>query len=590
MQVLEFDRVSKSFGVRGVFRDVSFWVNEGETLALVGANGVGKTTLLRLVTGELRPDAGQVRLPRAGTRIGYLPQVAGYPPGATLETAFWSGPGEGPAGGGGERDAARLAEAAKRFRLNHLAPSRPLTELSGGERTRLALAGLWLADADLLVLDEPTNHLDLAGLRWLGSWVRDFRGTVLVVSHDRYFLDEVADRVAELRPDGAAVYPGNYSAYRRARQRELDSQLARYRDEEKQARRLRSALVQQSNWATTAHQRAGTQTEIRSARVFYRSKAAKVAGKAKALRRRLERHEAGRGAKPVEQPGLKVAVAAADRAGRDLIVATGLAKAFDRPLFAGGDLVVRRGEKVGLVGPNGSGKTTLLRILAGQEKADAGRLHVSPAARPAYLDQHAADLHDDWTLVDEIVATTGRPAAARTLLGAFLFGGEAALARVKDLSAGERTRLALLKMLLSPANLLLLDEPTNYLDLPARERVEAALAGYDGALILVSHDRYLLRRLCDKIVALEAGGIVTYLDGYEGYARGGGGIGDPGGTGSDPGGAAEGGDRGAELLRLETRLAVLAARLDELGRDDPAYAAAVDEFMAVSRSLRELKG
>ncbi|MDP2950185.1 MAG: ABC-F family ATP-binding cassette domain-containing protein [Chloroflexota bacterium] len=437
MEALRVEHVAVSFGIKQVFADVSFGLGAAEKLALVGPNGAGKTTLLKVVLGEIEPEDGHIKLVNPGARIGYLPQVIKLPPGATVGGLLQAAsanrfPAEGPparrapAGGAGE--------AAKRFHLSRYGPDHPVELLSGDERTRLALACLWLEQPDLLLLDEPTNHLDIGGLAWLAGWVRDFRGPVLIVSHDRYFMDEVAERVLALEDGSVRSYPGNYTAYRWARQQEVETQMAQYREQEREARRLRAVVVRQAQWFKQAHDSAVND--------FYRRKAKKLAQRGKAVTRRLERLEGQRMEKPKEGPQLRLKPLSEGRPGRDLIVAEGLGKEFAHRLFGDAAFVVHRGEKVGLVGGNGSGKTTLLRMIAGQEPASKGRLWVTPAAHLAYLDQHAAGLRGERAVLEEVVELVPEPARARTLLGSFLFSGDSVMARVGTLSAGERTRLA----------------------------------------------------------------------------------------------------------------------------------------------------
>jgi len=588
MQLLSVENLAKSFGVREVLKGVSFGLNEGEKAALVAPNGAGKTTLLRIILGQVEPDAGRVAFLRRGVRPGYLPQslVAGLGPDVGAVLGRVPGPGGLPPGSG------RIQEAVSRFGLGRCGgPSARLESLSGGERTRLALACLWLQEADLLLLDEPTNHLDLAGLAWLAGWIKGFDGTVLVVSHDRYFLDQVADNVIALDEGRARKYPGNYSAYRASRDAEIASLMARYREEERLARRLRAAVIRQSEWFSRAHRDAGKRKEVKGAPVFYRAKAKKAARRGKALERRLERLEEGRVRKPRSTPQLDLSIQAQGRAGRFLLSAEGLSKAYASVLFSGVTFTVGRGEKIGLVGANGSGKTTLLRTLAGEVVPDAGEIARSPSARLAYLDQHASGLRDDWTAVDEVTEMTQDPARSRSLLGSFLFRGDMVYAKVAALSPGERARLALLKLLLSPANLLLLDEPTNHLDLPAREQVEEALAGYEGAVVVVSHDRYLLRRLCTKIWSLEGGGLRVYHGGYEEFAANV----DRNALGQVPAGAvphAAGevtGPPAGERILLENQVAVLSARLAGMSKDDPDYEETVKDFIGKAGALRLLK-
>jgi macrolide transport system ATP-binding/permease protein len=410
-----------------------------------------------------------------------------------------------------------------------------------------------------------------------------------MVSHDRYFLDRVATRIVTLVDGKAKSYPGNYTAYRQAHAVEVESQLQRYRDEERRTRELRAAILRQASWSLQAHVHADEAGEGRASWVFYRNKAEKIAQRGKAITRRLERLQSERVAAPRATPTFHLALRSGEKGGRFVLVANGLSKAFASPLFAGVSFAVGRGEKVGLVGANGSGKTTLLRILAGEIQADAGTVRSLPAAGVAYLDQHAASLADDSTPVAEVQQLIASQSAARTLLGSFLFDEQRVLTRIGSLSPGERSRLALLMLLLSPANLLLLDEPTNYLDLPSREQVETALASYDGAAVLVSHDRYLLERICTRIIALTDGGVRVYHGGYADY--------EAHSANLDLGQAPERVAREraqaipatAQRLLLENRLAVLSGELARLDRGDPAHAAAVEEFMAAAKELRSLE-
>jgi macrolide transport system ATP-binding/permease protein len=584
MEALRVSHISVTYGIRQVLKDVSLTLGAGEKVALVGANGAGKTTLIKVILGETEPDAGHVHLVNPDTRIGYLPQALRWRPGTTVGGLLQAAEETGLAAAGTATSkrkppAGGAGEATKRFQLAKYAPTTSVEQLSGGERTRLALACLWLEQADLLLLDEPTNHLDLNGLAWLASWVREFPGPALVVSHDRYFMDEVVQRVVALEEASVRSYPGDYTAYRRAKQQELEAQMALYREQEEEARRLRAAAIKHAQWSKRAHDSAVTE--------FWRHKAEKLVTRGHAIERRIERLEAERVRKPKEARQLKLAVRHTGKAGRDLVIAEGLGKAFGHRLFGDAGFVVRRGEKVGLVGDNGSGKTTLLRMIAGEEPAAEGRLWVTPAAQVAYLDQHAAGLRDNRTVLDEVAELVSEPGRARSLLGSFLFSGDSVMARVGTLSAGERMRLALLRMLLSPANLLLLDEPTNYLDLPARERVEAALESYDGAVVLVSHDRYLLRRVCSKILSIERGTVVTYLGGYEEYSgKVGGGL--SGGRAKRQGeGLARAEAVSAEKMVLENQVAVLSARLATLTEDHPDREAVVQEFIEKARALSQ---
>ncbi|NLG80601.1 MAG: ABC-F family ATP-binding cassette domain-containing protein [Firmicutes bacterium] len=624
MLLFAVEHVGKSYGPRDVLKDVSFSVVEREKVAVVGANGAGKTTLLKIIAGSLEPDWGRVVFFREGVRVGYLPQDMSFAPGATVGSELAQGLGyRYPDAGqtdqadhadridgavqalsgapivGGRGGTAhsrkevfeaegRVMEALSRFELAENGLEQPVSTLSGGEKTRLALARLWLEDADCLLLDEPTNHLDEGGLRWLERYVQGFPGTVVVVSHDRYFLDQTVSRVIALGPGGAESFQGNYRAYRKAVEERFERQMRVYLEQAKQSRRLREMIARQMEWFRRAHRDAGKNTEIRASDVFYRHRAEKLARRAKATIRRLERLEAERVDRPQADPAIRLQLRSDGKSGRRMVTASDVSKFFDgRCVFSAVSFAVMRGDRVGLVGPNGAGKTTLLRIIAGHEGVSGGEMWVSPLVRVAYFDQELASLADERTVLEEALSAGGEREQLRVLLGCFLFPGDSVHKRVGSLSAGEKARLALLKMLLSKANLLLLDEPTNYLDIPSRERVEEALENYDGTFVLVSHDRYLLGRVCNRILAIENGTVRVYLGGYEDYlrARSERDAASAGAGRGDKGEARAGELSDDERLLLENRLSVLASRLAEVSQDDPEYQKLTDEFISVAKRV-----
>ncbi|MDI7247623.1 MAG: ABC-F family ATP-binding cassette domain-containing protein [Bacillota bacterium] len=610
MPLFALEHAGKSYGPRDVLRDVSFTVAEREKVAIVGANGAGKTTALKIIARLLEPDSGRVVFFREEVRVGYLAQDMGFAPGTTIASELARGLdlGSGPdprdgcnqrGGEGAGRHLRRLVsealaadgrvlEALGRFDLEKNGLEQPVDTLSGGEKTRLALARLWLEEAECLLLDEPTNHLDEEGLRWLERYVQGFPGTVVVVSHDRYFLDQTVSRVIALGPGGAESFPGNYTAYRKAVEERFERQMRVYLEQAKQSRKLREMIARQMEWSCRAHRDAGKNTEIRASDVFYRHRAEKLARRAKATIRRLERLEAERVDRPQADPAIRLQVTSDGKSGRRMVTASDVSKFYDgRCVFSGASFAVMRGDRVGLVGPNGAGKTTLLRIIAGHEGISGGEMWVSPSARVAYFNQELAGLADERTVLEEALLAGGEREQVRLLLGCFLFSGDSVHKRVGSLSAGEKARLALLKMLLSPANLLLLDEPTNYLDIPSRERVEEALENYDGTLILVSHDRYLLSRVCNKILAIEKETVRVCLGGYEDYlrARSEGGAPSAGAGRGDEGKVREGELSDDERLLLENRLSVLASRLGEVSQDDPEYQKLTEEFISVARRV-----
>jgi ATP-binding cassette subfamily F protein 3 len=522
--------VSKSFGALQVLDDVTCAVNDGERVALVGPNGAGKSTLLEIALGTQPLDAGQ-RIVQPGLTIGYLPQDAG----CVGERALWdellSAFPELTAMGDELRavadalaaDPAGLAALVERQgalheRFEQLDGYRVESQIgtvlaglgfredqwrqavgafSGGWQMRIALAKLLVRPPELLLLDEPTNHLDLAAAEWLEDYLSAFHGGVLVVSHDRYFLDRVATRTLALERAHLVDYRGNYSYYLAERARRRQAQAAAY---ERQQR----VLTEQ--WAFVERFRASAT----------RSTQAKSREKQLDRQVRVEAPEA-------ELDTIKLRFTECPPSERATVTLRELRKGYDgRPVLAGLDLELERGQRLGLVGPNGAGKSTLLRLLAGREPADAGTLTLGRGVVVGYHAQdQAAVLDENATVLAELRRSMPygwSEERLRSLLGRFLFTGDDVHKRVGVLSGGEKSRVSLARLLLVPCNLLLLDEPTNHLDVPSREALEAALRVYPGTVVVASHDRYFLERVVDRIGALEDGHLTVTLGTYSTWA------------------------------------------------------------------------
>ncbi|MBM4041045.1 MAG: ABC-F family ATP-binding cassette domain-containing protein [Planctomycetes bacterium] len=509
MPLVSVHNVSKVYGTRILLEGVNVTLHPGDRVGIVGANGSGKTTLLRLIAGLDEPTKGDVHVARDAT-LGYLqqePQFAAH--GTVLDAALSA--------------FARVHEleakiAALRDRLAHHPPDAKdvlhrlgeleheferlggytcrqraeavlagvgfhgdavfasTARLSGGERSRLAIAHLLLQDPDVLLLDEPTNHLDVEALEWLEGFLRGFHGAAVVVSHDRRFLDLFAERILDI--DGAKVetYKGNYAAYAR----------------QKVDRVARQNKLYEQQQARIAHE----QWFVQKYAAGQRSKAAK--GRLKLLER-IEPIER----RPERLKTMHVRIEPVVRGGNEVLNLEGVGKEFaGRWLFDALDLQVLRGDRIGIVGPNGAGKTTLLRLIAGEERPSKGAARLGASIRMAYYRQDRNDLNPSLTVLDQVwlSAPQSRAGEIRSLLGMFLFTENDVFKRVADLSGGEQARLALARLILSAPNLLLLDEPTNHLDIPSRECLEQALLAYEGTTLLVSHDRYVLERVADKIL------------------------------------------------------------------------------------------
>jgi ATP-binding cassette subfamily F protein 3 len=521
------------FGYAGdtLFENVTFSLALGERASLVAPNGAGKSTLLRIIGKEIEPDAGSSVI-KKGTTFGYYRQSHEVPAQGDVLGAFLSGfqdvvqlrqelaQAQHDAASGEERALERLATLTDQY---HLAKgdelerevgilarklgfsdadlARPVASLSGGERGRLHLGVVLAGAPNLLLLDEPTNHLDLDTIAWLEAYLRGYRGAVLVVSHDRAFLDNVCPITMELGSRGLRVYPLKYSDYAVARQEDLA--------------RERAVMERQQAFIGK------TEDFIRKNIAGQKTKQAQSRRKMLDKLDRVERPE------DVWQVAEKVAFrfAPAYRSGDIVLDCKGLsAERGGRKLFAGVDLLVRRGERIGIVGPNGSGKTTLLKLLAGRgaggEQGDRGEVRRGTNVQDGYFDQHLGELDPSLLAVDEVRRVRGdfTVEAARQYLARFRFWGDDPLRRVSGFSGGECSRLALAKLLLEPRNLLFLDEPTNHLDIPAAEILEEALMGFDGTVILVSHDRRFLETTTTRIVSVRDGKVDIYPGGFRDYA------------------------------------------------------------------------
>ncbi len=565
MPVLSVNNLTKSYGAHELFRDVSFEISAGEKVALFGPNGCGKSTLLGIVAGRLDPDFGGARL-QPGATLGYLPQALCFP--------------------GGLRPPDLCSDPAILGRLG-IEPSIaniPLANLSAGQRMRVGLAQVWAAQPDLIMLDEPTNHLDASAMDLLARLIREARSAVLLVSHDRYFLDHTVERVIELTPSGARSYAGNYTVFRSCKQSQLEAQWKLYEEQEHEENRLRQMASRQMEWFRQAHKKAGQDD-------FLRARAKKGAARARASSARLEQFRRQRIERPQQADSIALIIGQAQKTGRRLIHASGVSKSFGpKPLFGATDVAVMRGDRVAIVGPNGSGKTTLLRILLGLEPPTAGSVWRSPSASWFYFDQTLEQLDPSHTVFESIssVASERSPQEIRSILGALLFRGDAAGKRVGMLSLGERVRLAFARIMAHRYDILALDEPTNNLDVESRESIERCLEAWAGTLVVVSHDRYLLERICTKTVFIETGNVRTYYgppsapqaQSTKGRADA------PNATGTPRATSAL---EAHDPLVLQNRLAVLSARLSDTRASAEERAQAERDFAAVSQALAKTR-
>ena len=530
---IQINSLVKSFEVgHNVLDGLTFQIDQGERVGLLGRNGAGKTTLFRILTGELDHDEGQVSI-ASGHRLGLISQIPVYPAGYTVEDVLRSAFArleslaremealEGRMAAG-ESDPAllrRYGSLAERFEVfggydtdvavNKIANGLSISpeqrkqlfdSLSGGEKTRVNLGRLILEDTDILLLDEPTNHLDLHATEWLEEYIRGFRGTVLAISHDRYFLDRVVTRVIEIEGGKAEFYSGNYSFYAVEKERRYQERLKQYQKEQAKIEQLEKAAEQLRVWAFMGMDKT------------YR--------RAVNIERRIERMRTT--AKPTKARKMDARFSTAEFHGDEMLGIRNVAKSYgDKRLFSGITLKAEGGERIALIGDNGTGKSTLIKMIMGELYPDDGRIKLGPQAKPAYLPQIIHFDHPDWNLVENMMASKRGLSAqsARNRLAAYDFRGEDVFKPVSVLSGGEQSRLRLCMLMDGEVNFLILDEPTNHLDIASREWIEEAVESYDGTLLFVSHDRYFINRFATRIWELAEGTIADYPCGFTQYRQ-----------------------------------------------------------------------
>ncbi len=531
MILLSLQGVQKSFGTNEVLRDASFVLQEGQRMGLVGVNGCGKSTLMKIIAGVESLDGGTITMQK-GLRLGYLAQQGEVAEGRTvleeLESVFdpvvemekqlrrmeeqMAECGDDMTrlsrlgsqydaltleferrNGYGWRSTVQGVLAGLGFRKEQQGQLASL--LSGGERTRLCLGRMLLTEPDLLLLDEPTNHLDLKSIAWLEEYLRTYKGAVLLISHDRYFMDHVCDRICELLLGATECYDGNYTSY--------------------MAQRAERFEIRMKAWELQQKEIARQEAIIARYRQFNREKSIKLAESREKRLEKVERLE-----KPQDESAIRFRFDTRRRTGDDVLMIEELSKGFNgRTLFEHVKLHLRAGDRVALIGDNGVGKSTLLKCIMGEQKPDTGTIRFGAGVDLGYYDQHQAHLHEEKTVLDEVWDDFVRmdQTEIRGALGLFLFTGDEVLMPVSTLSGGEKGRVALTKLMLRKDNVLLLDEPTNHLDMDSREVLEDALENFPGTILAISHDRYFINRFADKVCVLEAGGMKEYLGNYDDY-------------------------------------------------------------------------
>ncbi|AEF16721.1 ABC transporter relted protein [Thermoanaerobacterium xylanolyticum LX-11] len=531
MAIISANNVNLSYGINSILENISFIVNEGDKIGVVGDNGAGKSTLFKLIVKDLQPDIGNISMPLIS--VGYLEQNAYIISNKSIydevKTVF--------------QDIENLENEIKKLekliadtkdepKLNKLLDEyskltdeynkkegysvdskvrgvliglgfsqeefdKPVSTLSGGQKTRLMLAKALLKDPDLLLLDEPTNHLDIPSIEWLEQYLRFFRGTVMVISHDRFFLDRIATRIFEIENKTLKSYDGNYTEYVKKKNEEISIIMKAYEEQQKEIKRIQEMIMIQKNRR--------------------REKSVKMAESKQKLLDKMEKID-----KPsINNETIKLSFDFIEKSGNDVLKVSDLSLSFDKPVFHNISFEVYKGDRIAILGPNGVGKTSLLKTIVGEIANYEGSISLGTNVSIGYYQQEFSNLNDEKTIIDEIWDENPylTQTEVRTMLGSFLFSGDDVFKQIGKLSGGEKARVSLLKLILSKANFLLLDEPTNHLDLKSKEVLEKALLDFGGTLLFVSHDRYFIDKIATKVLEMSSDSINEYYGNYSYYVE-----------------------------------------------------------------------
>jgi len=575
---INFAQLSKSYKGKTVFEKISGQINDGDRVGLVGVNGVGKTTLAKILAGLEEKDSGSITYSPPHMKVLYLEQYPSFEENVTVyDVAFRMALKYF----GNQADAATLAKKGllevgmKEDRWKQKAIS-----LSGGEKTKLTLYKAYVADFDLLILDEPTNHLDTKSLEWLEEFVLKINTPLLVISHDRFFLDKVANKIWELTSKDLKIYDGNYSSYKIQKDIEIKNITKEYNKQQMRISQLKEEINDRRSWYNSAHKGAGTND-------YYRSRATKHARVLKAKQRQLERIEREKIEKPLKpmSPAFEIINKSiiGKKFPRFLVQGKNLYKRYgSREIFQDVAFNIKHQDKIAVLGENGVGKTTLLKIICGLDKDFSGKLEISPSVKIGYFAQELDNLNSEATILDDVLVEGHTVEETRLLLASLLFRGDDVFKKIGNLSMGEKGRVAFAKLILSGANLLVLDEATNYMDIVSREKIEEALEEFGGSIIFVSHDRYFIRRLANRIFLVEDKKLRCFEGDFEYYLakckhqEAQEEIGEDYRTISE------------NIKRLELELAFLAGKLDEVA-DEEEKEKLNERFLTVARELNKNK-
>jgi macrolide transport system ATP-binding/permease protein len=564
LTIVKVRELSKSFVDRKILDNIQFDIKNGERIGLVGYNGTGKTTLANILFGKIMPDKGIIEK-SSELKIGYLLQSIDYELNDFQEFL--------------ENDLLLHTSQLGLTKVTEWEEKR-LDHLSGGEKLKLALSMVWASKPDFLILDEPTNHLDIKGIEWLISELKEFQGPVLIISHDRYFLDMTVTRVFELENGKVHFYNGNYSDYRKEKQLRNENQKHQYTVQKRYKENIEKQMEQLKNWSDKAHRdstKQGSASERRQLgfKEFHRVKAKKIDNQVKSKMKRLQSElEKNKVEKPVEEGKVRFQFDSHGKRGKRIIEADMLSKSFDnRTLFQNSQFYINHGERIGLIGKNGCGKTTLIRMILGEEPVTDGELWRSESLKIAYLSQDVQDLPEGKWAIEALGFTDKQDIfRARTLLANLGLKEELITKPTGTLSLGERTRVKLVDLLMKEYDVLILDEPTNHLDLPSREQLETTLSEFTGTIITVSHDNYFLNKLCDRLLVFENQSIKRLEMTPEDFLYGG----------------RKNKGKKEDLMVIENRLASILGELSLIDQKDPKYFLLDKEFNDLLKKKRNL--
>ncbi|WP_139892458.1 ribosomal protection-like ABC-F family protein [Bacillus sp. D386] len=560
MNMLSLKEIQKSYGERTILKNINMIIESWDRIGLIGYNGAGKTTLANIMTGAIQADKGNISFGKDHVSIGYLRQSIDYTASifqSMLETGAEAG----------------MFELTSQLGLegSQLWNQERLDHLSGGERLKLALAHIWSTKPDLLILDEPTNHLDFDGILWLVEELASYQGAAIIISHDRYFLDLAVKRIYEIEDGIAHEYTGNYSAYKKQKEENRRIHKHQYDQQQKEIKRVEAQMNQLKNWSEKAHRdstKHGTASErkLMGKKEYYRVKAKKKDIQVKSKRKRLEAElTKKRIEKPADEVKIEFDFQAADKRGKRIVEAKDLKKQYrDHTVFQSSYFYIKHGESIGVVGPNGAGKTTLIRLILDQEPISGGELWKSPTLKIGYLSQDVGDLPVHKKPIEALgLYERDSIFKAKTYLANLGITARQIDEPISSLSMGQRTKIKLVQMLMEGYDLLILDEPTNHLDLPSREQLEETLSTFAGTLVIVSHDQYLIERLCNKLLVIDE----KIINRVERNNR-------------NPAGQIPAMNRNIEeeLMVVETKLAAVLSQLSLLTSVDSKYSALDKEF------------